>query len=139
MVLVQIFRAHLASGVPTLGWLGALADPKIGAALGLMHAEIARPWRVDDLARAVAMSRTAFAQRFKSLVGVAPLKYLTAWRIAVANFALKTSDKSISAVAESVGYGSDVSFSAAFRRVMGHSPGKSRARDADDPADARLD
>lgn len=127
MVLVQILRAHLASDGPAPGWLGALADPKIGAALGLMHADIARPWRVGDFASAVAMSRTAFAERFKSLVGVPPLKYLTDWRMAVAGFALKTSDKSISEVAESVGYGSDVAFSAAFRRTVGRSPGRLRA------------
>jgi AraC-like DNA-binding protein len=127
MVLVQILRAHLASDVPAPGWLGALADPKIGAALGLMHADIARQWRVDDLASAVAMSRTAFAERFKSLVGVPPLKYLTDWRMAVAGFALRTSDKRLSAVAESVGYGSDVAFSAAFKRAVGRSPGRSRS------------
>lgn len=127
MVLVQILRAHLASGIPTPGWLGALADPKIGVALGLMHADIARQWKVDDLACAVAMSRTAFAQRFKSLVGVPPLTYLTSWRMAVAGFALKTSDKSLSVVAESVGYGSDVAFSSAFKRATGRSPGRSRS------------
>lgn len=131
MVLIQIFRAHLASGIPTPGWLGALGDPKIGAALGLMHADFARQWKVDDLASAVAMSRTAFAERFKSLVGVPPLTYLTGWRIAVASFALKTSDKSLSAIAESVGYGSDVAFSSAFKRATGRSPGRSRS----DPSD----
>jgi AraC-like DNA-binding protein len=127
MVLVQILRTHLGSGIPTPGWLGALADPKIGAALGLMHADIARQWRVDDLACAVAMSRTAFSERFKALVGVPPLTYLTGWRMAVASFALKTSDMSLSGIAESVGYGSDVAFSSAFKRATGRSPGRSRS------------
>lgn len=139
MVLIQILRAHLASGIPTPGWLGALADPKIGVALGLMHADIAQQWKVDDLACAVAMSRTAFAERFKSLVGVPPLTYLTGWRIAVASFALKTSDKSLSAIAESVGYGSDVAFSSAFKRATGRSPGRSRSNRSDELADARPD
>lgn len=126
MVLVQILRAHIATDAPTPGWLGALADPKVGAAIALMHEDIARPWRVDDLACAVAMSRTAFTERFKSLVGMPPLKYLTDWRMAVAGRALKTSDDSVSAVAENVGYGSDVAFSSAFRRAMGSSPGRWR-------------
>lgn len=127
MVLIQIFRAHLASGVPTSGWLSALADPKIGAALGRMHADVARPWKVDELACAVAMSRTAFTERFKALVGVPPLTYLTGWRMAVATFALKTSDKSLSEIAQSVGYGSDVAFSSAFKRTTGCSPGQLRS------------
>ncbi|CAN5476279.1 AraC family transcriptional regulator [soil metagenome] len=130
IVLVQILRAHMAAGAPTPGWLGALADPKIGAALALMHTDIARPWRVDDLASAVAMSRTAFAERFKSLVGIPPLTYLTDWRMAVAGFALKTSGKSVAAVAESVGYGSDVAFSTAFRRATGSSPGRLKSKRA---------
>ena len=138
MVLIQIFRAHLASGTPTPGWLGSLGDPKIGVALGLMHADIARPWKVADLARAVAMSRTAFAERFKSLVGVPPLTYLTGWRMAVASYALKTGDKSLSAIAESVGYGSDVAFSSAFRRATGRSPGRSRSNRPDPLAEAAL-
>lgn len=127
MVLVQILRVHLASGVHTPGWLGALADPKIGAALGLMHGDIARRWSVEELASAVAMSRTTFTERFKALVGLPPLNYLIGWRMAVAGIALRTGDKSLSAIAESVGYGSDTAFSAVFKRTTGRSPGRYRS------------
>lgn len=127
IVLVQILRAHLASGVHTPGWLGALVDPKIGAALGLMHGDIARRWSVEELASAVAMSRTTFTERFKALVGLPPLGYLTGWRMAVAGSALKAGGQSLSAVAESVGYGSDTAFSAAFKRATGRRPGRYRS------------
>lgn len=127
MVLVQILRVHLASGVHTPGWLGALADPRIGAALGLMHADIARRWKIEELASAAAMSRTTFTERFKALVGLPPLNYLIRWRMAVAGAALRTG-KSLSAVAESVGYGSDTAFNSAFKRTTGRSPGRYRSQ-----------
>jgi AraC-like DNA-binding protein len=130
MVLVQILRVHLASGVHTPGWLGALADPKIGAALGLMHADIARRWKIEELASAVAMSRTTFTERFKALVGLPPLNYLIRWRMAVAGAALRTG-KNLSEIAESVGYGSDTAFNSAFKRTTGRSPGRYRSEKED--------
>ncbi|WP_413721382.1 cupin domain-containing protein [Sodalis sp. RH24] len=127
MVLIQILRAHLGSGMQAPGWLGALADPQIGAALGLMHADIARRWTVGELAARVAMSRTTFSQHFRRLVGVPPLQYLIEWRMAVAGDALRAG-KSLAAVADSVGYGSDTAFSAAFTRTTGQRPGRYRAQ-----------
>jgi AraC-like DNA-binding protein len=127
MVLVQILRAYLASGGQTPGWLGALADPKIGAALGLMHADIARRWKVEDLASAVAMSRTSFTERFRAMVGMPPLAYLIQWRMAVAGSALRTTDEALSDIAERVGYGSDTAFNSAFKKTTGSSPGRYRA------------
>lgn len=126
MVLMQILRVHLASGGHAPGWLGALADPKIGMALGLMHADVARRWKVEELASAAAMSRTVFMERFKRLVGVPPMDYLIDWRMALAKAALQAG-KSLSAVAEDVGYGSDAAFNAAFKRKTGQSPGRFRS------------
>jgi AraC-like DNA-binding protein len=77
MVLVQILRQHLASGTHAPGWLSALADPKMRAALDCIHADVSRRWKVEELASAVAMSRTTFTERFKAVVGIPPLKYLT--------------------------------------------------------------
>lgn len=127
MVLVQILREHLASGAHTPGWLGALADPKIGTALDFIHADVSRRWKVEELASAVAMSRTTFTERFRTLVGMPPLKYLTGWRIAIASAALREG-KSLASVAESVGYGSDSAFNSAFKRVTGRSPGRYRSQ-----------
>ncbi|HTD73071.1 MAG TPA: AraC family transcriptional regulator [Steroidobacteraceae bacterium] len=129
MVLVQILRHHLASGIHPPGWLSALADPKIGAALGFIHADVSRRWKVEELASAVAMSRTTFAERFKALVGMPPLKYLTDWRISLASAALREG-KSLSSIAASVGYGSDAAFNSAFKRLTGQSPGRYRSQSA---------
>ena len=132
LVLVQILRAYLASEDLNPGWLGALADPKIGAALGRMHADIARRWKVEDLAAAVAMSRTSFTERFKTLVGMPPLSYLIRWRMAVASSALRTTKEPLSEIAERVGYGSDTAFNSAFKKMTGDSPGRYRSARSQD-------
>jgi AraC-like DNA-binding protein len=83
---------------------------------------------VNDLALAVGMSRTAFTQRFKLLVGLPPLGYLLRWRMTVAGTKLKTGVESLSKVAASVGYGSDTAFNSAFKRSTGQSPGRYRSQ-----------
>jgi AraC-like DNA-binding protein len=124
IVLIQILRTHMASQEPPVGWLGALVDPKIGDALRMMHGDIARRWKIEDVASAVGMSRTTFTERFKALVGLPPLDYLIQWRMSIARSALKEGDKSLSAIAASVGYASDSSFSSAVKRTQGRSPGR---------------
>lgn len=126
VVLVHILRAYLAASPQPIGWLGAIMDARIGVALTLMHGDLARRWKVEDLALAVGMSRTAFTQRFKSLVGLPPLVYLMRWRMTVARTELRKGDKSLSAIAESVGYASDTAFNSAFKRTIGQSPGRYR-------------
>ncbi|HDR9200046.1 TPA: AraC family transcriptional regulator [Burkholderia vietnamiensis] len=126
IVLVGMLRAHLRSGQPPAGWLGALADERIGQALRLMHAQTGRRWRVDDLAAAVAMSRTSFAERFRTRVGMPPLEYLTRWRMMLARRALRTDTEPISAIALRIGYESDTAFGLAFRKHHGVSPGRYR-------------
>ena len=126
IVLVNILRAYLAGDERPQGWLGALSDRHIGAALNLMHGNIAQRWTVSDLASEVGMSRTAFAERFKKLVGVAPLNYLTHWRLMTARAALSREDGNLAAIAESIGYESDTAFSLAFKRAFGVSPGRYR-------------
>jgi AraC-like DNA-binding protein len=128
IILVHILRVYLTGDLQPKGWLRAIADQRVGAALGLMHGDFARHWKVEELAAAVGMSRAAFAERFKSLVGLPPLDYLTRWRMAVARKALR-SDQSLSAIAESVGYASDSAFNTAFKRATGHSPGWYRTKD----------
>ncbi|MDB5620070.1 AraC family transcriptional regulator [Tardiphaga sp.] len=126
IVLVQILRVYLKNTLRPPGWLGAIADPQIGRALAAMHKDYARHWTVEDLASEVGMSRTAFAVRFRNLVGQPPLEYLTQWRMAVARNALKNGT-SLSSVAGSVGYASDTAFNAAFKRATGRSPGRYRS------------
>ena len=118
-------QASDASGSPN--WLRALSDKQIGEALRLMHAEPSRAWTVVELARCVAMSRSAFAERFKDLVGETPLDHLTQWRmVRAAGMMLSAKTKRFAEIASAVGYDSESSFGKAFRRVMGVRPGKYR-------------
>ncbi|WP_284266284.1 AraC family transcriptional regulator [Bradyrhizobium iriomotense] len=120
VLLVQVLRGYVArhGGV---GWIGAAADPQIGAALNLMHGEITRRWTVSDLARAVGMSRSAFALDFREKVGSSPLDYLFRWRMQVARDALRRGE-TIAAIAAKVGYASESAFSNAFKRAHGEAP-----------------
>jgi AraC-like DNA-binding protein len=127
IVLLSILRAHLAASPQPAGWLGAVSDPKIGASLRMVHEEIARRWKVEELASKVGMSRTAFIERFKDLVGLPPLEYLIRWRMAIARDALKTGNDNLAAIAAAVGYASETTFSATFKRMFGQSPSRYRS------------
>ncbi|CAB3808605.1 AraC family transcriptional regulator [Paraburkholderia fynbosensis] len=127
LVLVHVLRTYLASTPQPEGWLGALADPKIGSALSMMHAQPGERWTVESLAYAVGMSRTAFAARFRRQVGSAPVEYLAQWRMTIACSALKHSEASLTDIALRIGYLSDTAFSIAFKRSTGQSPGRFRA------------
>ena len=80
------------------------------------------PWTVESLAEAAGMSRSAFAARFKELLGQTPLKYVTEWRMQKAMQLLQQREKKIIDVARLVGYESDAAFSKAFKRVVGTNP-----------------
>ncbi len=127
LVLVHALRTYLATSEARAGWLGALADARIGRALSRMHAAPGERWSVDTLAGEVGMSRTAFAQRFGQRVGSAPLEYLQAWRMSLAMTALADTDEPLARIAERVGYLSDTAFSIAFKRSTGESPGRYRS------------
>ena len=127
LVLIQALRAHIASPAALdARLLHALSDAQIGAALRLMHDRIDHPWTVATLASEAGMSRSAFALRFKELVGGTPLEYLTRWRMHRASHLLRESDHKVSDVAQSVGYDSDGSFHKAFKRILGVGPGEYR-------------
>ena len=124
ILFIQCVRAHIASSSETCksGWLRAIFDPKIGTALKAMHERIENPWTVETLAVAAGMSRSAFALRFRELLGETPLEYLTNWRMYKATGLLREGDKKLFEVAKSVGYDSDAAFSKAFKRVLGVAP-----------------
>jgi len=123
LLFIQILRAHLSTSAPlAAGWLRALGDARIAPALRLMHGDPARSWHLEDLAKACAMSRTTFASHFKAVAGVAPLTYLTEWRMRLAERALGEDVTPVSVVAQTLGYTSESAFSNAFKRVTGRSP-----------------
>lgn len=123
LLFIQILRAHLKTSAPMpAGWLRGLGDPRIAPALRLMHDDPARTLQLDQLAKACAMSRTTFAFYFRTITGVAPLTYLTQWRMRLAERALREEKKSIAVIAQTLGYASESAFSNAFKRVTGQSP-----------------
>jgi AraC family transcriptional regulator, alkane utilization regulator len=106
--------------------LRALADPHIGRAIELMHAQPGAPWTVSTLAKQVAMGRSTFSARFAELLGQPPLEYLTRWRMQKAGYLLRTSRAELKEVATAVGYESVAAFSKAFARWSGAPPGAYR-------------
>ena len=127
VLVIQAIRSWLDDGaIEHTGWLVALRDEQIGRALNLIHREPSRHWTVEDLARELSMSRSAFAARFTELVGEPAISYTTRWRMNVALDHLHRSDVSLSSIAEELGYHSETSFSRAFKRVVGTTPGAAR-------------
>ncbi len=112
------------------GWLAGLRDPHIGRALALLHARPAHAWTAESLALEVGMSRSAFAERFTSLVGQPPMQYLTVWRMHLAAQRLREGHGSVAQIAFAVGYESEAAFSRAFKRKFGASPGGWRRQSA---------
>lgn len=125
VLFIQAIRAHVASGADCRnpGWLRAIFDPQIGAALKAIHENVDHPWTVESLADVAGMSRSAFALRFKELLGQAPLEYVTDWRMQKAVQLLRQGNTKLFEVAKKVGYESDAAFSKAFKRVLGVTPG----------------
>jgi AraC-like DNA-binding protein len=123
IMLVQVLRSFVASEArPATGWLAALSDRRIGHAIRLMHEEPARQWALADLAGAIGVSRSAFALRFKRVVGTSPLDYLLQWRMRLAKKALRSGTASVSSIGLSLGYTSESAFSGTFKRVVGCAP-----------------
>lgn len=123
MLFIELMRAAM-EGQDAIGWLGALAAPRLGRALRALHADPARTWTAADLAERAHMSRSGFAAAFKWSVGVAPLAYLTRWRLQQAGQALRQDGVTVARAAESAGFASESAFGHAFRRVYGCSPGR---------------
>jgi AraC-like DNA-binding protein len=124
LMFVEVLRRYVEMLPPGQGgWLAGLRDDSVGRGLGLLHGDPARPWTLDELADGVAMSRSAFADRFTALVGQPPMHYLAQWRMQLAASRLATGTAKVAAIAEEVGYDSEPAFSRAFKRLMGISPG----------------
>lgn len=129
ILVIRTFRAWITDApAARQGWLGALRDPQIGRAMLAVHSHPARGWTVESLSREARMSRSAFAARFKSLVGESPLKYVTRWRMLVASSWLAEGKLSVQELARRLGYKSTAAFSRAFKRVTGTPPGEVRRR-----------
>lgn len=123
VLLIEALRSTPRRDAPP-GLLRGLADARLATALHRIHDEYARPWTMAQLARAAALSRSAFFERFTRTVGLPPMEYLLAWRMAVAKDLLARRLLGTAEIARRVGYGSASTFSAAFRRHVGLPPGR---------------
>jgi AraC-like DNA-binding protein len=121
VLLIEALRSTSREDAPP-GLLRGLADARLAPAIRQMHAQLARSWTVAQLAKPAALSRSAFFERFTRTVGLPPMEYLLAWRMAVAKDLLRQQNLGISQIAERVGYGSASTFSTAFSRHVGKPP-----------------
>ena len=95
-MFVEALRRYVESLPPEgKGWLAGVRDAQVGRALALLHGEPGRAWTVDELAREVALSRSALAERFAALVGEPPMQYLMRWRLALAAQTLRSGGEAI--------------------------------------------
>jgi len=133
ILVIQAVRAWLDDQRSSTGWLGALRDPQIGAAVAAVHRGPGRPWTVASLAREAAMSRSAFAARFTDVVGVPAMTYVQSWRMHVAADLLGRGE-GVARVAAATGYESEAAFSRAFKRTTGRAPGAVRRAAGSRPA-----
>lgn len=127
LLFVEVLRRHAARLTPgTPGLLAALGDPVIGRALKAIHADPARRWTLEGLAKEAGASRTVLAERFNVVLGKPPIEYVAGWRLQLSAEQLRGTADTLAQVALRAGYESEAAFSRAFKRAMGISPGRWR-------------
>jgi AraC-like DNA-binding protein len=128
-LFVYAIRAYASSSAaPPKSWLAAMSDKHLSKAIQAMHSGIDRSWSVESLAREARMSRSAFALKFRTVLGQTPLEYLTRWRMYKAGVMIRSNNMTFTEVASAIGYGSESSFSRVFRREMGEAPREYRRK-----------
>jgi AraC-like DNA-binding protein len=127
-LFVQLLRAHLEESPAANGWLRGVADAQIGRALEAIHRHPEQGWSVATLAAEAGLSRSSFAERFAEVVGETPMQYLTRWRLERGAALLRNGASTLGAIALTVGYESEASFSRAFKRWFAVAPGEFRRR-----------
>lgn len=130
-LFVHVVRTYLRQQQAEAGYLAALVDTHVGLALQAIHEHPERKWTVEELARVAGQSRSVFADRFQRLAGVAPLQYLTRWRMRRAHQWLTNGADSVARVAERCGYDSEAAFAKVFKRHAGVGPGAARRQARD--------
>lgn len=127
ILFIHVIRCYLRHNHEN-GFIAALADAQIGKALGSIHENPAHHWNVKSLAKEAGLSRSAFAERFNRMVGMAPIQYLTHWRMTQAHEIFISTHESVARVASSSGYQSEVAFAKAFKKHFGYGPGEVRRK-----------
>lgn len=126
LMFIEVVRQYVERlPANSINWMSALRDASIGRALSLMHSDPGRPWSLESVAREVGLSRSEFAERFTTFVGVPPMQYLAKWRMQTAAGLLRDS-VNIASIANEVGYSCEASFSRAFKKIVGVAPSEWR-------------
>ncbi len=132
VLCIEVLRLYMNQhGEGRTGWLAGVNDRIVGAALTALHRKPAQDWTLEELARAAGTSRSVLAERFQLLVGVAPMQYLTQWRMLLAANLLCRTNAPLARIAEDIGYQTDTAFIRAFRREFGAPPATWRRQQAD--------
>ncbi|RNL65537.1 AraC family transcriptional regulator [Nocardioides marmoriginsengisoli] len=129
LLFVEVLRLYLAEApAPELGFIRAIQNPVLAPAMALIHRSPERKWTVAELASAAAVSESLLDERFRGVLGLAPIRYLTAWRMHLAQDLLTSTELGVAAIARRVGYESEEAFSRAFKRKHETSPSAWRVR-----------
>lgn len=121
VLIIQLIRQLMNSNAVNTGLIAGLADPRLARALVAMQEAPAEPWTLESLAAKSGMSRSAFAQTFREIVGTTPGDHLAAWRLSLAQTLLRQG-RPVKQVALDVGYGSPAALSRVFSARLGQSP-----------------
>ncbi len=130
VLFIQVIRSYMRNHAVSTGLLATLSDRKISKAVQSLHEAPEATWTVEKLAEQAGMSRAAFAKRFQELMGMAPMAYVTHWRMQRAYELLRLGEKSVAMIAEQSGYQAEAAFRKAFKQHMGFGPGAVRRGDA---------
>ena len=124
MLFVEVLRRYCDTlPADETGWLAGMRDGAVGRALALIHQRPAEAWTLERLGEEAALSRSTLHERFVNFIGQPPMQYLTQWRMQLATKWLRDTDAKVAEVALEVGYENEASFSRAFKRAVGESPG----------------
>jgi AraC-like DNA-binding protein len=123
VTFIELLRHQMhAAAASEAGWLAALSDPALARCLVLIHDRPSHDWSVEELAAQCGLSRSGLADRFDAVLGIAPMRYIRAWRLSLARSALRSGNRSVSAIAFEAGYGTEAAFNRAFARAYGVPP-----------------
>lgn len=123
VTFIELLRHQMnAAATASEGWLAALGDPALGRCLALVHSDPAHDWSVEKLAARSGLSRSMLAEKFDAVLGIAPMRYVRAWRLSLARSALRNGNKGVSTIAFEAGYGTEAAFNRAFARAFGVPP-----------------
>jgi len=129
VLFVETLRTYIAQLPPEqTGWLAGARDEEVGKTLALMHKSPAHPWTIAALAKEAGLSRSVLAERFRYYLDMAPMAYLTRWRLQLGAQMLAATSYSVAQIAAEVGYESEAAFNRAFKREFEAPPARFRTQ-----------